>query len=83
MNDVLLHGIGGISALIVLYAYWAISTGRLHSKSLLYQTLNLISAIIALWYLWVLQAWMSVAVQAVWGLVALLALRSILAGRRP
>lgn len=74
MNIWLLHIIGNIGVLLVLGAYFLISTGRLKSISPRYQLLNLVGAIILTVYAVILVAWASVVLNGIWALIALVAL---------
>jgi uncharacterized membrane protein YuzA (DUF378 family) len=68
------HVIGGIGTILVLTAYFLVSTGRVPSKSLGFQGINLVGAILLTIYGFMLFAWATVALNGVWGLIAIVAL---------
>lgn len=68
------HFIGGIGTILVLTAYFLVSTGRVPSKSLGFQGINLVGAILLTIYGFMLFAWATVALNGVWGLIAIVAL---------
>lgn len=68
------HVIGGIGTILVLTAYFLVSTGRVPSKSLAFQGINLVGAILLTIYGFMLFAWATVALNGVWGLIAIVAL---------
>ena len=70
----IVHVIGFIGTFLVLGAYFLLSTGRIKAASLPYQGLNLIGAGLLTFYGVLLAAWASIALNAVWGLIAVLAL---------
>lgn len=76
------HVIGGAGTVLVLIAYFLVSTGRVPSRSFAFQGMNLTGAILLTIYGFLLFAWATVALNAVWGFIALLALARIAAGRR-
>lgn len=65
----------GISAmLLILGAYAGLASGKLDAKSRLYHSLNLVGAMIFVFYLSQKQAWPSVALNAIWAAIALVSL---------
>lgn len=68
------HVIGGIGTILVLTAYFLVSTGRVPSRSLGFQGINLVGAILLTIYGFMLFAWATVALNGVWGLIAIVAL---------
>ena len=68
------HVIGGIGTVLVLAAYFLVSTGRLQSKSYGFQGMNFLGAGLLAVYAVLLVAWASVALNVVWGAIALVAL---------
>ena len=68
------HVIGFIGTFLVLGAYFLLSTGRIKAASLQYQGLNLIGAALLTLYGFLLAAWASIALNAIWGLIAVVAL---------
>lgn len=77
-----IHVIGGIGTILVLAAYFLVSSGRIESASTSFQGLNLIGALLLTFYAIDLAAWASVALNAVWGLIAVVAVFRILQVRR-
>lgn len=74
MEQLPLHIVGNIGVICVLLAYFLVSTGRIKSISAKYQVLNLVGAVILTIYAVVLVAWASVALNAIWAVIALVAL---------
>jgi hypothetical protein len=75
------HVIGGIGTILVLTAYFLVSTGRVPSKSLGFQGINLVGAILLTIYGFMLFAWATVALNGVWGLIAIVALYRVFRDR--
>lgn len=68
------HLIGGLGTILVLTAYFLVSTGKVPSKSLGFQGINLVGAALLTIYGFMLFAWATVALNGVWGLIAIVAL---------
>ena len=75
------HISGGIGTILVLVAYFLVSTGKITSGSIGFQGMNLVGAILLTIYGFMLFAWASVALNAVWGLIAMVALVRVLRNR--
>lgn len=75
------HLVGGIGTVLVLAAYFLVSTGRIASRSWAFQGMNLVGAILLTIYGFLLFAWATVALNAIWGVIAVLALVRITASR--
>jgi hypothetical protein len=78
----LIHVIGGIGTIMVLAAYFLVSAGRIASASTTFQGLNLVGAALLAYYAVVLAAWASVALNAIWALIALVAVLRVVQRRR-
>jgi len=65
------HIVGGVGTVLVLAAYFLVSTGRLESRSYGFQGMNFLGAGLLTVYAVLLFAWASVALNLVWGLIAL------------
>lgn len=76
------HVVGGAGTILVLVAYFLVSAGRISSQSFTFQGMNLIGAVLLTIYGFLLFAWATVALNAVWGVIAVLALVRVAAGRR-
>lgn len=76
------HVIGGVGTVLVIGAYFLVSTGRLQSRSLGFQGMNLAGAIILTIYGFLLAAWATVALNGTWGIIAIVALTQIFLRRR-
>lgn len=72
------HVIGFVGTFLVLGAYFLLSTGRIKAASLQYQGINLLGAALLTVYGFMLAAWASIALNAIWGLIALVALLRVL-----
>lgn len=68
------HAIGFVGTFLVLGAYFLLSTGRIKAASLQYQGINLLGAVLLTLYGFMLAAWASIALNAIWGGIAVLAL---------
>ena len=75
------HVIGTSGALLVLLAYFLVSTGRVRSASVAFQLINLVGAGLLTTYALILQGWSLVFLNGVWAIVALVALARILRNR--
>jgi hypothetical protein len=64
------HAFGAVGSLLLIFAYWLGSTGRLPVKGGPYQVMNLVAAIILLVYSAIFGAWMNVFLELVWGGIA-------------
>ncbi len=80
-GGLLIHGFGTIGFVLILGAYWLVSSGRTTGAAPRYQLMNLAGAAVLVVYSALLGAWVSVALNVVWALIALHALRVILARR--
>ena len=75
------HVFGTGGALLVLLAYFLVSTARVSSSSIAFQVINLVGAGLLTTYAVMLQGWPLVFLNGVWALVALVALTRILRNR--
>lgn len=75
------HIIGFAGTVLVLGAYFLLSAGRLRATSLKYQGLNLLGAGLLTAYGVLLSAWATIALNLIWGLIALAAVRAVLRPR--
>ncbi|MBR0460519.1 hypothetical protein IJI91_00795 [Candidatus Saccharibacteria bacterium] len=65
--------VGWIGMILVLLAYLLLSTGKI-TNGKLYQSLNLLAALLMAIGLFPKNAWFSFVLQVIWGLVAIFAL---------
>jgi hypothetical membrane protein len=72
------HAIGFLGTFLVLGAYFLLSTGRISAASRQYQGINLLGAALLTLYGFLLAAWASIALNAIWGAIALVALLRVL-----
>ena len=72
------HAIGFLGTFLVLGAYFLLSAGKIKSASLQYQGINLLGAALLTVYGVMLAAWASIALNAIWGAIALVALLRVL-----
>ena len=75
------HVIGTGGALLVLLAYYLVSTSRVSSSSIAFQLINLVGAGLLTTYALILQGWSLVFLNGVWALVATIALARIVRDR--
>jgi hypothetical protein len=78
----MVHVIGGLGTVLVVAAYFLVSSGKIASRSLSYQGMNLSGAILLTLYGYLLFAWATVALNVIWGAIALVALYRVVATRR-
>ena len=77
----MVHVIGFVGTFLVLGAYFMVSLGRISSASFAYQGINLFGAALLTVYGVLLAAWASIALNAVWGLIAFIALTRVVRAR--
>lgn len=80
--DTIIEILGWLGAALLLIAYAIVSSGRVHGRSKLYQSLNIAAAILlgvnTAWH----HAWPSVVVNIIWVIIAVVALLPVLTRRR-
>ena len=69
-GPVLVHALGAIGPALLLGAYYLVSTGRLSGRSRGYQLMNLVGSAVLVAYSAAFEAWVSVALNVAWGLIA-------------
>lgn len=77
----MVHVLGGIGTILVLGAYFLVSTQRVTPRSVAFQGMNLVGAILLAIYGVLLFAWASVALNVVWACIGLFAIWRILRAR--
>lgn len=70
----LVHVIGTGGAICVLAAYFLVSAGRVTSSSVPFQLINLIGAGLLTTYALILRGWSLVFLNAIWAVIAIVAL---------
>lgn len=70
----MVHVLGGIGTILVLGAYLLVSTQRVDPRSLAFQGMNLVGAVLLAIYGILLFAWASVALNVVWAGIGVAAL---------
>jgi hypothetical protein len=75
--SVFMEILGWVGILTVLMAYFLVSNKYVLGTSFWYQVLNLFGSASILTYVWYLHAWPNVALNVVWGLIAVVALLRI------
>lgn len=68
---------GVVGALLVLFAFYRIALGQWTSRSVWYELDNLVGAALLGYYTWSKGAYISVLINLVWFMVAIVGLRSI------
>jgi uncharacterized membrane protein YedE/YeeE len=68
---------GWTAMILILWAYFLITKEKVTAKSMLYQMLNFVGALLFVIYLSFQKAWPSVALNAIWGLIAFSAVIAI------
>lgn len=77
----MVHVLGGVGTILVLGAYFLVSTQRVTPRSLAFQGMNLVGAVLLAIYGALLFAWASVALNVVWAGIGLFAIWRILRAR--
>lgn len=77
----MVHVLGGIGTILVLGAYFLVSTQRVTPRSLSFQGMNLVGALLLAVYGALLFAWASVALNIVWAAIGLFAIWRIVRAR--
>lgn len=80
--DWMMHVIGTGGAILVLLAYFLVSSGKVNSASVAFQVINLVGAGLLTTYALLLQGWSLVFLNGVWAIIALVALLRIVRRRR-
>lgn len=79
--DWMMHVIGTGGAILVLLAYFLVSSGKVNSASVAFQVINLVGAGLLTTYALLLQGWSLVFLNGVWAIIALVALLRIVRRR--
>lgn len=66
----MLHAVGAIGPVLLLSAYYMVSTGRVTAATRSYQVMNLVGSVVLVGYSAALEAWVSVALNVAWALIA-------------
>lgn len=77
-----IHVVGAAGTILVLGAYFLVSTRRIRSESVTFQAMNLVGAVLLTVYAVVLTAWATVALNGIWGVIALAALARVVRQHR-
>lgn len=78
----MIHLVGAVGTILVLGAYFLVSTRRIRSESVAFQAMNLSGALLLTGYAFALAAWATVVLNGIWGIIALAALTRVVRGRR-
>ena len=79
----MITAIGIIGAAIILVAFFLNQTSVWKSESVTYEFTNFIGAVFLTWYSWLLHSWPFLALNIIWGGVALYEMIRHLRGHRP
>lgn len=82
MNELITSISGWIGTILILAAYFLVSSRKIKPTSPVYQLLNLFGALGVLLNTFANKAWPAVSLQIAWSLIALVSLVLILKGRR-
>lgn len=74
MIDIMIHICGWTGTVLIVGAYYLVSTEKIRSSDALYQWLNLIGSLILGINVFYKKAWPAVALEAVWSAIAIFAL---------
>lgn len=77
----MVHVLGGIGTILVLGAYFLVSTQRVTPGSVAFQGMNLVGALLLAVYGALLFAWASVVLNVVWACIGLYAIWRIVRSR--
>ena len=76
--NLLVDILGWSGTILIIAAYYLVSNGKLPASGKLYQVLNLVGAVLLGVNVFYKQAWPAVALEAVWVLIAAVALIRIM-----
>ena len=72
--EILVQVVGWIGTFLIILAYFLISYKKIGADSKVYQTMNLLGAVGVGTNVFYEQAWPAVALQVIWGIIAITAL---------
>lgn len=72
--QLLIQIIGWVGTFLILLAYYLVSNNKVDGKSVMYQAMNLVGAICMGINVFYQQAWPAVALQTIWGVIAIISL---------
>jgi hypothetical protein len=72
--EILMQIIGWVGTFLIIFAYFLVSIKKVDGSSRIYQTMNLLGAVGVGVNVFYQQAWPAVALQVVWGIIAVVAL---------
>ena len=72
--EVLIQTLGWIGTLLIVSAYYLVSSKKLTGNNRTYQAMNLFGAIGVGIHVFYQEAWPAVALQSIWGIIAILSL---------
>lgn len=70
----MVHILGAIGSVIVLLAYFLVTTGKVQSSSWSFQGMNLVGSVLLTIYSFALAAWAAVPLNGTWVIIAAVAL---------
>lgn len=69
--ELFIQGIGWLGTILVIYAYYLVSTKRVDGNNTRYQLLNLLGAVCVGINVFHQHAWPAVALQIIWGIISI------------
>ncbi|MBU6277822.1 MAG: hypothetical protein KGN78_01125 [Actinomycetales bacterium] len=78
----MVHIMGAIGSVIVLLAYFLVTTGKVTSSSWRFQGMNLVGSVLLTIYSFALAAWAAVPLNGTWVIIAAVALTRMEVRRR-
>lgn len=72
--DLTLQNIGWLGTILILSAYFLVSTNRVHGTNTLYQSMNLVGALLLGIDTLIHQAWPTFTLNVAWAIIAILSL---------
>ncbi len=78
----MVHIMGAVGSVVVLLAYFLVTTGRVTSSSWQFQGMNLVGSVLLTIYSFALAAWAAVPLNGTWVIIAAVALTRMQLKRR-
>ncbi len=78
----MVHIMGAVGSVVVLLAYFLVTTGRVTSSSWQFQGMNLVGSVLLTIYSFALAAWAAVPLNGTWVIIAAVALTRMQLNRR-
>ena len=81
MTGIILEGTGILAMLLILSAYFLISSEKVDARTYIYHVLNFSGSVLFIIYLFIKGAWAALALNVAWAVIGIFALYSIFRSR--